>query len=57
MIPQTAVSAGSHIFGEAFLMTKLLGTSLLAEHVSRQGHLARLFQMHAPQNVEEIVDC
>lgn len=28
MIPQTAVRVGSQILGEAFLMIKLLGTSL-----------------------------
>lgn len=56
IMPQTAVSAGSHIFGDAFLMIRLLGTSLLAEQVSRQGHLVKLLQKHAPQDIEEIVD-
>lgn len=41
IIPQTAVSVGSHIFGDTFLMTRLLGTSLFAEHV-------RLQQLKAP---------
>jgi hypothetical protein len=39
--PQTVVSAGSHIFGDAFLMIKLLGTSLVGKYVSKQGSLVK----------------
>ena len=52
IMPQTAVSAGSHIFGEAFLMIRLLGTSLITTRVSDRAKGASSY--NEPNDIEEV---